>query len=231
LDLILTEATKDSNHFVVAFGTAAMRTQIPLAAIVTERCEYHGVEFNVITQEHEARLIRDAATSSAEAVGMAVINAGGKSIQVVCADGTLRLYDFGIVDLNARFELTAAPAQRRADECIRWLRGQLPDDIQSFMYTGGERTYLTRLGVPLTNGVCQKRDFVTLHSRLLALPVEELAELSPFDPAWMSGAIASNCIVLAIMATTALHEFLATDLNVAHGLMSSLLLEGSNVSH
>lgn len=126
---------------------------------------------------------------------------------------------FGISDLNAQFALTRAPMLRNVRDCIAFVADRLPRSSAPFVYTGGEATYLTAMGLRLgAEGRCEATAFRGIAARLAAMDEEALERLSPFGPRWMTGAIASNCIVLAALATREFDHFHASDVNVADGV-------------
>jgi hypothetical protein len=205
---------------VTAIGTAAVRRDPGLAEELHAVCSERGISYRTISQDDEARLIRLAAAEAGIPAGLHVVNAGGGSIQIVTGSrGVAHLLPFGISDLNRRFDLGAPPGARRAGECVEWVAGRLPALAGEFAYTGGEHTYLEHFGVELPDGRCSAAAFAGLADRLRLLPGGELEALSPFDPKWMHGAVASNCIVTACLARWGCDRFLPVDLNIAHGLI------------
>lgn len=203
---------------VSAIGTAAMRRFEGLALATSEACGELGIHYSTIGQVEEAELIRLACHDMAH--GLDIVNAGGGSIQIVKRDNALCLLPFGMTDLNQKFCLNGPPSDRSIATCVDWIALQLPDDVGPFMYTGGERSYLSKLGVALSDdGVCRKADFVHCAKQVAALDEMELETRSPFGPGWMHGAVASNCIVEAYLAKSNTHQFVASDVNIAHGLL------------
>ena len=51
---------------------------------------------------------------------------------------------------------------------------------------------------------------------------EELEIKTPYDKKWMSGAIASNCIVIACLEHAKSNFFVPSDLNITHGLIKGI---------
>lgn len=203
---------------VSAIGTAAMRRFEGLALATGEACGELGIHYATIDQVEEAELIRLACREAAQELD--IVNAGGGSIQIVKRDNSLCLLPFGMTDLNRDFCLNGPPADRQTASCIAWVTRQLPDDAGSFMYTGGECSYLAKLGVPMSgHGICRKDDFVRCARQIAMLEEAELESRSPFGPGWMLGAVASNCIVEAYLAKSCAEEFVASDINIAHGLL------------
>lgn len=209
---------------ISAFGTEVMRRDTELARQVSASCLDLGVEFRVISQDEEAALIF-AAVEAEGRWSHDIVNVGGGSIQMVLgASGAPQawLLDFGIVDLNTRFNLLGEPDARDIAGCRQFVAGSLPEKIRRFMYTGGELTYLRHFGVPLVDGHCDHAAFGALARRLERLSVGELVHASPFDPNWMKGAIASNCIVQALLDHSGVEQFAPSDLNIGHGLAAQV---------
>ncbi|WP_090819597.1 hypothetical protein [Paenibacillus sp. yr247] len=61
-----------------------------------------------------------------------------------------------------------------------------------------------------------------LAKQLAAMDLQALEAKSPFDPKWMHGVIASNCVVLAGLIKSGTTKFMPSDLNITHGLINQL---------
>ena len=221
------EASSTQDDRIEAFGTEAMRRNEVLSEKVRGLLSSKGVSYRTISQREEASLIRTAVMADPE---LEVVNVGGGSIQLIRRSNLTRqsesqivFYDFGISDLNQRFALNEVPVRRKIRECVDWLIARLPDDLGSFIYTGGERTYLERLGVSVRDGFCTAADFQELHVSLSHLSAEELESRSPFGNQWMSGAIASNCVVIALLERSGKSGFFPSDKNIADGMRLGVL--------
>ena len=205
----------------IAVGTEAMRRNHELRRQIRKVCQSLGITYRTLSHEDEALLIR---TATPEFSNHDIINAGGGSIQILPRNSDrLSLLSFGISDLNLQFSLNDEPDLRKTEECIAWVTSRLPNDLSDFVYTGGEEKYLRHLGIPLSEGRCTMDNFEALTKYLSGLALAELESLSPHDPKWMRGAVASNCIVLACMRKSGAKSFVPSDTNIAHGLMSSAL--------
>ena len=208
----------------LAIGTAAFRRSPRLAKLAAQICTDLGIPFRVISQVEEAELIRLAALRNDIPPTCHLVNVGGGSVQIIHPDRTRpSLLDFGIADLNAKFSLAGAPGLRQTADAIEWVAERAPEGIGDFAYTGGERAYLRSVGAALeANGRCSHMEFLRIAQELEALPTRALRELSPYDPSWMQGAVASNCIVLALLSRAGLSSFLPVDLNISDGLLSEI---------
>lgn len=208
----------------IAIGTEAMRRNPRLERIVKSVCLSLNVNYRTISQEEEAALIFKAMKLKDDQKHFDIVNAGGGSIQIVNATtAQTTLLPFGISDLNRRFQLSHdTPSKRQVSEAISWIEQQLPS-MNPFVYTGGEETYLRKLGIILKNGFCSKDYFVTLSEILAQKNNNQLFALSPYDPAWMSGAIASNSIVIACLNKSKTEQFLPSDFNIGHGLVGAVV--------
>ncbi|QIB42665.1 exopolyphosphatase [Streptomyces aureoverticillatus] len=207
---------------MTAFGTEAMRRNATLARLAEATFDQLDVRFQIISQETEAHLIRRAAMATGAAAGQDIVNAGGGSIQIIRPEGAPQLLRFGIVDLNEEFNLLGSPAHRDLTGCTEFLTHSLPEAMGSFMYTGGELTYLRHFGVPVRGGRCARDAFTTLAHRLEGLTVDQLMRDSPYDPKWMKGAIASNRIVMALLDRSGADAFVPSDLNIGHGVAAQV---------
>lgn len=203
-------------HQIKAIGTEAMRRDTNLAHQMAIACSLEGISYRTLSQAEEAQLIMQAVRSHQD---LDIINVGGGSIQIVSRKtGQMHLLNFGISDLNKMFFLNQSPQEREIEKCITWVEEKLPVFSNSFIYTGGEEKYLLHLGVKLQSGFCHRDDFIEISQKLAAMDLYKLESLSAYDPKWMHGAVASNCIVIACLRKCKGHGFIASDLNIAHGL-------------
>jgi hypothetical protein len=225
-------ALPSGGHRLKAIGTEAMRRNPELAQMVEDACLRLDINYSTISQELEAELISIAAQRHGISREYDVVNAGGGSIQVVRQRETeLELLNMGITDLNKAFSLHAEPPQRDIQGCIDWLATQITDRPRTIAYTGGERTYLDHFGVPIqSNGTCHQSDFEAFAREIGGQDNDWLIAHSPFDARWMTGAIASNCIVLAFMHAGRAKSFLPSDLNIGHGLLTHAFGRSSGLS-
>ncbi len=212
-----------SDETIHAVGTEAMRRFPMLAARVAEICRYFGAEYRTLSQADEASLIYRAIQEEGEFSQLDILNVGGGSIQIYSPGGKpSTLLRFGISDLIGRFKLNSDPSARRTEECVAYVKGELPSTLSRFAYTGGELTYLRAFGVPLHDGKCAAKDFLDFADAIAKMPLERLVGQSPYDPKWMKGAVASNCIVRAALEKSLSNDFKPTDFNIAHGWVKVL---------
>jgi exopolyphosphatase/pppGpp-phosphohydrolase len=210
---------------VLVVGTAAARRSRQLARAIGSASSTHGWSYRTLSQQVEARLIRDAFVGHS---GCDIVNAGGGSIQIVDSTGALSLLDFGITDLNASFDLSGGPAGRNIAAATAFIAGQLPNMRGAFIYSGGELSYLRAAGARLDEeGRCTAAEFLRVASRVDAMNAEQLRGVSPFDPGWSRGAVASNAIVRACLARSGSDFYYASDVNIADGIIRRLA--GSSV--
>ena len=201
-------------------GTAAARRDADIAAAIEAACDALGWSYETLSQEAEAALIR---TAFADRRDCDIINAGGGSIQIVGADGRMSLLPFGISDLNRDFGLSRDPEDRRAAEAEDFVLSQLPALARPFVYSGGELSYLRQIGAELgAAGRCAEAEFRRVAARVDAMPAAELPAVSPFDPGWSSGAVASNAIVRACLQAAGSGFYYASDINIADGVIAAL---------
>jgi hypothetical protein len=207
-----------------AVGTEAMRRDNKLERSVSEACGRLGISYRTITQLEEAQLIRKAAYAEGLSSDVDLINVGGGSVQIFLAGEKFPyLLNFGIADLNKRFSLLEAPDRRKVGACIDWIYSKLPIGLDLFAYTGNERSYLLHQGILLEkNGECSRSSFLKMAQEMAKLETKALEARSPFDPAWMRGAVASNCFVLAALEVSGRDYFIPTDFNISHGLIGTV---------
>lgn len=205
---------------VLVFGTAAARRSRHLAGAIGCACATRGWSYQTLSQRLEARLIREA---FAERSGYDIVNAGGGSIQIVDGAGELTLLGFGITDLNTRFELSGSPAGRNCAAATAFVGARLPEMHAPFIYSGGELSYLRAAGAELDeDGRCTAAEFLRVAARVDAMDAVQLRAISPFDPDWIRGAVASNAIVRACLARSGAESYYASDVNIADGIIRRL---------
>ncbi|MBE7653884.1 Ppx/GppA phosphatase family protein [Tenacibaculum finnmarkense] len=215
---------------IIAIGTEALRNNATLEKRIIKGFNELNISYKTITQEVEAELIKSAVYKEPAYKGLNIINVGGGSIQIIDTSDNIFLFKFGISFLNSEFNLNKTPSERKSDECIKWIENQLPELTNSFIYSGGEKKYLESMNIKLQQeGYCLQSDFKELHTSMLIKPIDDLKKHSPFDPDWMQGAIASNCIVLAIMNKSNSNTFLPSDLNISNGVYEVLLEKETKV--
>jgi hypothetical protein len=201
-------------------GTAAARRDPAIATSIHAACEALGWSYETLSQEVEAELIR-AAFGGREDVD--IINVGGGSIQIVGGDGEATLLRFGISDLNRDFGLGGPPEGRRTAEAAAFVGARLPALDRPFIYSGGELSYLHAIGAAVgADGRCGEAEFRRVAGWVDSLPTEDLGQVSPFDPGWSSGAVASNAIVRACLTQCGAGFYYASDVNIADGIIASL---------
>lgn len=208
------------NEPVLVVGTAAARRSRGLAGAIGTACASRGWAYRTLSQDLEAHLIRDAFP---DAAGRDIVNAGGGSIQIVRRDGGMALLPFGITDLNARFALSDTPSRRDCAGAEAYVGRQLPDLHGPFIYSGGELSYLRAAGAAVgLDGSCTAAEFRRIAARIDALDAARLPEVSPFDPGWSRGAVASNAIVRACLARSGSGYYVASDVNIGDGIIRRL---------
>jgi hypothetical protein len=201
-------------------GTAAARRDPRVAAAIDDACRSLGWTYQTLSHAAEARLIRDAFAVEHDCD---VVNAGGGSIQIVRPDGHADLLVFGISDLNQRFKLSGPVEDRRIAEAYDFVRAALPLMRRPFIYSGGELSYLVAFGANVDrNGRCEADEFFRLAAEVDAMEIDEMEFRSPFDPAWVRGAVASNAIVKAMLIESRADHYYASDVNIADGIIAGI---------
>lgn len=203
---------------IVAVATAAFRRRPDLAESAFAVCEARGIPLEILGHESEAHLLQKTMESDLVLAGLFGVNVGGGSIQLYSADHGTELLSFGTLDLNEHFDLAGPPDDRRVEDCVSWLMGAMPAWNGEFAYLGEERTYLEHFGVPIRDGWCDRQAFERLSFGLATCELAELKARSPFDPGWMTGAVASNCIVLALFSLSTATRFRPLNANIGHAV-------------
>ncbi len=201
-------------------GTAAARRDPAIATAIHAACDGLGWAYETLSQEAEAALIRAAFGGRED---LDIVNAGGGSIQIVGSRSEVTLLPFGISDLNRDFGLGGPPEGRRTAEATAFVAARLPALDRPFIYSGGELSYLRAIGAAVgEDGRCSEAEFGRVAFWVDGLGAEDLRQVSPFDPGWSSGAVASNAIVRACLARCGAGFYYASDVNIADGIIASL---------
>jgi hypothetical protein len=217
---LLADLTRDLpvRSAIRVVGTAAARRDPSIATAIHAACNALGWSYETLSHEAEAELIR-AAFGGRDDVD--IVNVGGGSIQIVGREPTL--LPFGISDLNRHFGLGGSPEARRTVEAAAFVAARLPALDRPFIYSGGELSYLRAIGAAVGKaGRCSEAEFRRVARWVDGLAAEDLGQVSPFDPGWSSGAIASNAIVRACLARCGAGFYYASDVNIADGIIASL---------
>jgi hypothetical protein len=211
------------SYKIFAIATEGIRRNPYIGKLCTDTLALYNIELKIISQVDEANLIRSACRSDTKSENITIIDAGGGSIQLILPDKII-LFPFGISDLNLRFYLNAEnPLQRDIHGALEFLTEQFPDNIGNFIYTGGEASYIQAMNVPIDNGWVKSSDFIDFANQLAAKKLSDFNKLSPFDIKWMSGAVASNCIVTSLLAKSDQEGFLASDISISHAIIAEVV--------
>jgi exopolyphosphatase/pppGpp-phosphohydrolase len=228
---LLADLTKDipAVSAIHVVGTAAARRDPDVAGAIAAACGTMGWTYETLSHEAEAALIQSAFGGR---VDCDIINVGGGSVQIVGADGRVSLLGFGISDLNRLFALNAEPAERQVRAATEFVRDRLPALERPFVYSGGELSYLTKLGADVgPGGRCTGEEFERVARLADAMTADELVAVSPFDAAWSTGAVASNAIVRACLERCGAGFYYASDVNIADGIIASLAGRSSDAAN
>lgn len=228
---LLADLTKDlpAVSAIHVVGTAAARRDPRVADAIGRACSAFGWTYETLSHEAEADLIL-AAFGGID--GRDIVNAGGGSIQIVGPTGDAVLLEFGITDLNRRFALAESPGERRIEQACDFVLSALPESRRSFVYSGGELSYLVALGAEVgDDGRCDAAEFLRVAARVDAMDLDDLEGLSPFDPGWVRGAFASNAIVKACLERSGADHYIASDVNIADGIITGLAGRVMHAAH
>lgn len=213
-----------SDRFILGLGNHDAKALIQSDEHTEDVCRNLRIAYRTMSQKEEASLMKQAVVDSDIPNHLDVIHAQGDSIHVITgASENPYLISFGIADLNQQFNLLGAPDQRQIATCVKWLSCRLPASLEQFVYTGGQKTYLRHFQIEIEQNLyCHRCDFTLLTKQLASMDIQELEANSPFDPAWMHRAIASNCVVLAGLIKSGTSKFMPSDLHITHGFTKQL---------
>lgn len=227
---LLADLTRDlpAVSAIHVVGTAAARRDPSVATAIDNACRSLGWSYETLSHEAEAGMIRAAFGSHAD---RDIVNAGGGSIQIVGAGGEVALLPFGISDLNRLFDLNAEPHNRQITAATAFVTELLPPIRQTFIYSGGELSYLRNIGARVeADGRCDAGEFLRVAAWVDDLPTADLEIVSPFDAGWSTGAIASNAIVRACLERSSADHYYASDINIADGIIASIAGRGAHAA-
>ena len=234
----------DVNKWQV-FSTSAARKATNINVFKSFILAETGKVLRVITQEEEARIFfMGVVDDFKEGYDFVAINVGGGSTEVTYGNKkdiySAKSLPIGVVTLNETSLKSDPPTDQEYKELENYINKSLDGNIPSisnglkkpiFLHTGGELTYIRRVNCPV-----QKIDLSKSHPVKVDIDkfkkfamdmrkknLKELFKFFPENPVWMSGAIASNAIAIAIAEKLGVGFFVPSDKNLSDGLILEMM--------
>ncbi len=197
-------------------------------------------DLRVISQGDEALLVGNAVRSVVRSTpGVAALNLGGSSVQIVQdvhhPEVTRLLYRFGTKDVVREFPWDRSYSSVRWGDLVEHVTSLIaghgpagaPVTATTLFHTGGELDFLLRCRVPLDAYYgCDRHvssvslaSFEAFAGAFAALEPKEAADSTDLQPAWLSGALASNAIAIAVARHLGATVLVPSNLNVSDGLL------------
>jgi exopolyphosphatase/guanosine-5'-triphosphate,3'-diphosphate pyrophosphatase len=238
-------ASLNCDQFIVT-GTAALRKAVNASELCSCIRAAFGWKLQIITPQQEL----DAVYAGVKAafrpgLNLAVLNLGGGSTQIGVGSGALPsnryLLDFGTRQLCDKWPwngpLNAVvygtlleDVRRRVRDAIR----ERPENVPSHLvHTGGELDFMLRCRLPLVLSELSPHHVSEVSLEHFTRFGAEFAALAPdvacrdfsLDPAWASGAVASNVIAQSVAEVLGVTTIVPSNCNVSDGLLQAAVHE------
>jgi len=219
-------------------GTAALRKAENSSALTGALTAATDLSLEVLSPETELDLVYAGVQSTMTGdQRLAVLNLGGGSTQLgIGSRGeppARFLFDFGTRALTEHWPWKDRFHQKDFDEMLSFASGRMEQScrdgvpkVRTIVHTGGELDFLLKCRVPMS--VCDLSpthvselslsEFTAFAARFAAMQASEVADQFGLDPAWASGSVASNAILLAAARLVGAERIVPSNFNVADGL-------------
>ena len=223
------------------YGTGYFRNIKNRMRFVKSFYEHVHLYFNIIDQDLETFYLERKLSSFSTQIGRTlIINIGGGSLELVmCKDGVVidtKKIPFGVNSiLKKEFpEINSTNDSEFLSRVVASLEGRLPaheDKFENVIYTGGELTFMQRIGYPLkanelfedANHPCMIgiSDYIKFNKSLFDhFRVDDLLMKMPENPIWMMGARACSAIAQAICLHYGVKWIVPSDFNMIDGVVA-----------
>lgn len=223
---------------MTAVATAAFRRAANAADVLDRVEEVLGCPSRILASEDEAMSVFGAVSDDFDAEAtIAVLNLGGGSIQVVIGQASaadrVATYDFGTRDLIQRWPWDGPMEDRTLEGLRLHVREALAAElygssgVDRLIHTGGELDFLLRCRVPMETSLLSPRhpsevsvdSFARFSDGFRRRDPADIARRFNLDPAWLSGAVASNVIASSLAEILGASAIIPSNLNVTDGLV------------
>ncbi|HVM08767.1 MAG TPA: Ppx/GppA phosphatase family protein [Acidimicrobiales bacterium] len=227
---------------VVAYATSALREADDSAAICDAIFDETGIEVDVISGRHEARLIFGAVRRSITITKPPAVclDLGGGSLEVSVGDAGGLLWStsvrLGVGRLATSFLTSDPPSERdvkRLREHVTVVLAPVVEQVRSFepgMLIGTSGTLcdlatmaaINRTGVAppsLNQLTVKRRDLNEVHARLLSSTSEERAKFDGLEPRRADQIPAGSIVLLTAMKLLDLNELTVGDWALREGML------------
>src|SRR6266511_2006214 len=222
-------------------GTAALRGARNSSDVISCIEEKAGLSVEVLSPERELSYVAQAVLAefpSETTEPPAILNIGGGSAQLLLCEARNRrpvYFDFGTHEIMRRWPWTS-PMDGEAYSTLRdYVRQRLVSQLADLtstsrlVHTGGELDFLLRCQVPMRTShhsathvsEVPSSEFEAFSREFSALHPQAVAASFGLDPAWASGAVASNVIASTLAELLGAEAIIPSNLNLSDGLIRS----------
>jgi len=239
LDQWLTVCNDFACTDVVLTGTAALRRASNTQELLDHVKDRTDLGVRILTPTNELQAVYEAVAGTFPRVrGLAVLNLGGGSTQVGVGDSDLLHHgfelDFGTRELTERWPWAGPFAAPDYDNMLEHVSRRVRQFISPFdladlrvVHTGGELDFMLRCILPLSLCSLSPVHVSEISVDAFATFARDFASLDPgvvtsrfsLDPAWASGAVASNTFALAVARALNATAIAPSNYNISDGLL------------
>lgn len=240
---LLIERYKLNNKNSKIFATGIFRDILCKQSFIKEFFDKTGLYFNIISQDLEAFYLEKAwiNNSNVDVKNIIVINIGGKTTEILMYEygklvGSPIKLSLGVStiiknypELNNKF--SAYPLERVVEDIFNDVKNEIDCDVffDTAVYTGGELTYMSCAHYPLVENTIFKdeyhkyminiADYEKRNKEIFSVvEYDELKNMMPQNPEWMSGARACSAIAQAIFKLFNVKYVIPSDSNLINGV-------------
>lgn len=233
------ECDKYSCNSIVVTGTAALRKANNAHTLISQLEEETSLELEILSPIKELEYVFSGVKETfRENVPIAVLNLGGGSTQLgVGSESHPRdsfLFDFGTRELTEKWPWIKPMTHEDYESLLAHVRERIrksmpnkPDRVSRMVHTGGELDFMLRCRLPLRVSLLSPVHVSEISLDSFSRFSQEFSQLEPayvstnfgLDPAWASGAIASNVIALCAAEAVGAEAIIPSNYNISDGLL------------
>ena len=234
-----TECIERSCKTFIVTGTAALRRAGNAAGLVSRLFKETSLELEILSPEKELEYVFSGVLSTFKTGNtIAVLNLGGGSTQLgIGSDSSLDeqfFFDFGTRELTEKWPWNKPMTKIDYDAMLHHVRKRIRQIIPAkirkvdrIVHTGGELDFMLRCQLPLQVSFLSPIHVSEILTNTFSLFSQEFSRSDPnriakdfgLDPAWASGAVASNVIALCLAEMVEAEAIIPSNFNISDGLL------------
>lgn len=228
-----------SCELIKVTGTAAIRKSNNTGAFLSRVSKETGFEIEILSPERELEYVYSGVKSTFKSnVRLAVLNLGGGSTQLGIGSSIVpeerMLFDFGTRELTEKWPWTAPMSSADYEAMKDYVRAKMREiaifeikKTNRIVHTGGELDFILRCQVPLQISLLSPTHVTEIPVAVFSKFSEDFSRSNPseiaknfgLDPAWASGAVASNIIALCAAELVGAEAIIPSNMNISDGIL------------